>query len=229
VSVTLLLLRNNVRWLLNDTSPSDPVFSTPLMNRIIENELPIFAQRLGLQPEWVVPFIPVVAGVADYTITPAAGKTHGDILMLRLNSTGWIPDRVTQAEMTALRIAPPGAIPQGQTTAWTAWESPDQVLHVRLYPVPAVADSLAAFRSSLPASLTADTTTLPFNVDQQHALEKWIGVCLLGRATEEDHAKLRLDPGYKAQLAAECEDAVHQSRGRQMQNERTSSVTRMQG
>jgi hypothetical protein len=229
VSVTLSVLRGNIRWLLNDTSPSDRVFSTPLVNRIIENELPIFSQRLGLQPEWVVPFITVAAGVADYVITPATGKTHGNIEVLRLNSTGWLPTRVTQEEMTAMRVAPPGGIPQGQTTAWTAWEGPDQVLRVRLYPIPAVADSIDAYRSALPATLTSDATVLPFNVDQQHAMEKWVGVCLLGRATEEDYGKLRLAPDYKSQLAAECEEAAKQSRARQLQNQRNSFITRMRG
>lgn len=210
MSGTLAGVRNNVRWLLQDHDPSNYAVSTPELNRLIEHRMQTAAVEIGQGPAWVTAALTLVPDQSDYTLP--TGVTYQQVMLLRLGSQGWSMMRISMDIMTVKRRGP--AIPRGLPTDYTLWEDTSQVVNVRLFPTPSQADTIDIFRSLVPATLTDDSTAIPFSDGGLRLLELGVALRAAKRMTPEQRAQRLLSDDVIKQWEQDIETEKRTERSR---------------
>lgn len=178
---TLATLRQNIRQLVGDLSVDNPAYQDERINRSIEAYCQTLSSEVPQGLGWTDPFITLASGTSDYT---APASEYSQIDELRLNSQGWIIERITPYQMEQFRVGTSATKAPGDPTRYSVIESTTQSMTFRFWPWPNKTDTVAALTSSLVGALSTDATAIPFVAPLCRAVEFYVAADLVASATD---------------------------------------------
>lgn len=223
MSQTVATVTSNIRTLLRDRSASDALVGTFELKYHLKAEVERLFEELGLAPEWETGVVTLTPGTYEYTISNAGGLIN-QIVVVRAHNRNWPLARITDEELEAMRMGP--SISSGPPQYIVMREKQDQSLFVRLWPVPSENDSLDWLRARYPASLTADTDTIPLSEPGLRVLEKRVACSLLQLLPASELADRSVDPKVVGQWEKDIADGIRLERIRINSLKRTGRVGR---
>jgi hypothetical protein len=209
--------------LIGDLSVDNKAYQDERISRSIEAYVQMLSNDVYQGLAWVDPFVTLIAGTSDYTAT--SGE-YGEIVELRLNSQGWLIERLTTAEMERMRVGTSASRAPGDVTRYSIIENTTQGLLLRFWPWPNKSDTVAALLSVLVGSLSTDSSAIPFNAPLCRAVEFFVASDLVTAATPEQLQAMIVSKDAVPVWRANAEKAVIKEKERQNRLKTVRSVTR---
>ena len=208
MSETLSTARTNVRYMLNDTEPSQFAVGGLKLDRIILNKSVELGARVGTGLDWATSGVTLTVGsLADYILEDAT-VWFERIIAARINATGNTLERVSFYEIQLEREGLISTTSQSDPTKFALWEDSTQKVRMRINTVPATARAIDFMRSTLPSRTVADATTLPFSDLMLVALEKASALEAASGFSDETRARLELAPALLQEWKQDVERLV---------------------
>ena len=194
MSQTRLVTEQNVRYLIDDLDPDDYAISSVRMHQYLQGQMQLLGGRMILPME-AVTSVAVVAGTYDYTLT----GTVGDVRQVLWNANGLVLEPLSFDELnetfrqdTALNYT--ATVPM----CWALYETSAQASKLRIAPTPAASGTLKVYYGVIPASLTADSSTIPFSAPMLRILERMVASECVTVMSPEDRKRRMIGTGVVA-------------------------------
>lgn len=170
MSATRSATEANIRLLIDDNNPDQYAISSVRMHQFVQGEMQLIAARTFLPMESVLS-VPLVAGTFDYTLTGIVGDVrqvvrHTDGIPLQRQTLDYMVGMWRQDSAAQVGTSP-------QPLDYAILETSAQLVRIRLGPTPSSsAVSVDVYYGVMSASLTADSSTIPFSAPLLRALER---------------------------------------------------------
>lgn len=195
---TVATVVSNIRTRIKDTNASDYAVGSTRLIKLVSDMVLEIAGRLDVQGvEWETSVVTLASGDEDYSLATASGDYRA-ILAVRRAWDGVLLMKLTPEEMQARKNpeSPITGEPEYYSLTETQATDPAQVVMI-VDPVPTTAEDgalLDILTSYVPAEVDATTDEIPFSDAALVALELSVSVAVLSELTEEQVAKLGLNP-----------------------------------
>lgn len=220
---TVASVTNNVRTLLRDRSLSDALFNSFEINYHVMAEAERLFQEIGIGASWELGIVTIVPDTYEYTITVTAGLVE-QVIALRLASRNWPIQRITNDELEAMRRGPSVSKSYPQFAAM--WEDSAQSIKLRVWPIPAQADTIDWLRSRAPVWDTNDIpgTSIPLSDPALRVLEMKVAKRLLLQCPADALNSRLSAKDLATQLDRDIADGIRLERSRLNRFKRTGRI-----
>lgn len=213
MAATRAVVRGRIQEILGDVNPSERVVGQFRYDEVIARNMHLIAARCVL-PRDSVTSITLVANTYDYAAH--ATLQYQSITQALLNSTGRELNYVPMEQFNAYyRQDTAEPRESGEPREYTIYENTSNLVRVRFGPTPNASDTAKFHATSLPALLTADSSSIPFSNDLLRGLESACAAELVLALSPDALAKLGLDKSVAGAWTAQTERAIHDHNVRQ--------------
>lgn len=186
MSATRSATEDIIRLLIDDHDRDDYAISSIRMAEIIQGQMQLLGAQTHLPME-AVTSVALLAGTYDYTLTGVVG----DVRQVIDNATGMELTPVTLDELVST-YRQDTAVPQGSSNPplyYAVLETSAQLSRIRVAPTPGASGTLKVYYGIVPASLSADASTIPFSAPLLRVLERSCAMECVASMSREDRAQ----------------------------------------
>lgn len=223
MSQQLSFVRTDIRYLLNDTDPSDYAVGSLVIDRILVGKAHELAAEIGLAYSWQTAAVTLTADdMSDLTLTSTL--EYWQVHEARDTTNGYRLTKVSLPEVNRMREGVIStALAAGDPRYFAVWEEAstnanDQThkCYMRLDCVPRVSTTLDLLVQTIPnLDSYSDTTMLPFPDSMGPTLVKAVAVQLLARMTDDQREGLKIGASVMDQWAQDVAVGVANEKRRQ--------------
>lgn len=211
-------VKRRIRLRIDDMNPNDRAIDDERMDILIEDRMHLLAQEVGLGAVWTTTLVTLAASTWQYTLPTSV--QYERVMDVVLRSLATPLDRVTHAEMTALRD---GGTATGDPTHYALFEDSSQQVNIWVYPTPTQVDYLDGLRAQIPTTLSSDSSAIPFSTPLLKALEKSVAAEAILLMDEESRAERKAVVDEVPNWKREVQRAIRLERVR-LGNQKRSDV-----
>lgn len=223
-----LSVLTRVRFHLRDREKGRQAFSAFEVYATIDARLKLFAGRLDLGDTWTKVADTNTLAITNATDTYILSVTPLHRLQkVRLASTQLELEILSQAGFEERRSGNvnPSANP-GNPTACRLWEDGSQGLYIQLDPWPRGADDIEVLRSSLPVTVSDESSVIPLDDASLEGLAYDVAHELGLKMPPEERERRGLSPDVLAKWEQSVELAVHNHRVRRARGKASKRIRR---